>query len=77
MENEEELISKYYFKTSYKKEDVSKLPAFNKWKKERESEGEKVVRCPNCWDMNYLLNHQIIFVQYAMEHTANIVSNLV
>ena len=49
MENEEELISKNYFKTSYKKEDVSKLPAFNKWKKDRESEGEKVVRCPNCW----------------------------
>ena len=30
MENEEELICKNYFKTSYKKEDVSKLPAFNK-----------------------------------------------
>ena len=49
MENEEELLSKEYFKTSYNKEDLTKLPAFKKWKAERESEGEKVVRCPLCW----------------------------
>ena len=49
MENEEELIVKNYFKTSYKKEDVSKLPAFKKWKAEREREGNKIVRCPHCW----------------------------
>ena len=49
MENEEELIVKNYFKTSYKKDDVSKLPAFKKWKAEREREGNKIVRCPHCW----------------------------
>ena len=34
----ETTIEKSYQK-SYKKEDVSKLPVFNKWKKDRESDG--------------------------------------
>ena len=49
MENDEELLVKDYFKTSFKKQDISNLPAFKKWKSERESEGKKVVRCPNCF----------------------------
>ena len=49
MENEEEILVKEYFKTSFKKEDITKLPAFKQWKSERESEGKKVVRCPNCY----------------------------
>ena len=48
MENEEQLISKNYFKTSFNKEDVTKLPAFKQWKKDRENEGEKIVRCYIC-----------------------------
>ena len=39
MENEEEILVKEYFKTSFKKEDITKLPAFKQWKSERESEG--------------------------------------
>ena len=49
MENEEQLLSMDYFKTSYNKEDVTKLPAFKKWKAEREAERKKIVRCPICW----------------------------
>ena len=48
MENEDELLNKNYFKTSYNKEDVTKLESFKKWKAEREADGEKVVRCPIC-----------------------------
>ena len=49
MENEEQELSIDFFKTSYNKEDISKLPAFKKWKEEREKEGKKVVKCPICW----------------------------
>ena len=49
MENEEKLLSVKYFKTSYNKEDITKLPEFKKWKEEREKEGKKIVRCPICW----------------------------
>ena len=41
MENEEKLLSVKYFKTSYNKEDITKLPEFKKWKEEREKEGKK------------------------------------
>ena len=63
MENEEELLSKEFFKTSYNKEDLTKLPAFKKWKAEKEKEGEKVVRCPLCWGYEIFVeptNHQCI-----------------
>ena len=49
MENEEQVLSINYFKTSYNKEDITNLPAFKKWKSEREKEGKKIVRCPICW----------------------------
>ena len=49
MENEEQTLSKEYFKTSYNKEDITNHPEFKKWKEEREKEGQKVVRCPICW----------------------------
>ena len=49
MENEEQTLSIQFFKTSYNKEDISNLPAFQKWKQERENEGKKIVRCPICW----------------------------
>ena len=49
MENEEQTLSKEFFKTSYNKEDITNLPAFKKWKAQREKEGEKIVRCPICW----------------------------
>ena len=49
MENEEQTLSIEFFKTSYNKEDITNLPAFKKWKEEREKEGKKIVRCPICW----------------------------
>ena len=49
MENEEQLLSIKFFKTSYNKEDITNLSAFKKWKVEREKEGKKIVRCPICW----------------------------
>ena len=50
MENEElDIYTKNYFKTSYNKEDISKLPLFKKWLSFQEKEGKKVVRCPICW----------------------------
>ena len=49
MENEEQLLSMNFFKTAFNKEDLTKNPAFKKWKEERENEGKKVVRCPICW----------------------------
>ena len=49
MEKEDNLISLDYYKTSYEKEDLTKYPAFQKWKSDREKEGKKVVRCPICW----------------------------
>ena len=49
MENEEQTLSKEYFKTSYNKEDITDDPKFKKWKEVREKEGKKLVRCPICW----------------------------
>ena len=50
MESEElNIYTKNYFKTSYNKEDVSKLPLFKQWLSFQEKEGKKVVRCPICW----------------------------
>ena len=63
MENEDELLNKNYFKTSYNKEDVTKLESFKKWKAEREADGEKVVRCPICWGYEIFVeptNHDCI-----------------
>lgn len=51
MENEEDEIINLksdIFQTYFKNQDVTKLPAFKKWKKEKEKEGKKVVRCPIC-----------------------------
>ena len=49
MENEEQTLSKEYFKTSYNKEDITNHPEFKKWKEVREQEGKRIVRCPICW----------------------------
>ena len=49
MENDSDtLFSRDYFQTSFKKEDVSKLPLFKKWLALQENSGKKVVRCPHC-----------------------------
>ena len=41
MENEEQTLSIKFFKSSYNKEDISNLPAFKKWKAEREKKVKK------------------------------------
>lgn len=62
MESEETtLFSRNYFKTSFNKEDVSKLPIFKKWLSIQEKSGRKVVRCPHCWGYELFLvptNHE-------------------
>ena len=51
MENESEqaFLDKNFFKTSFNKEDVTKLPSFKKWKELKEKDGNKVVKCPHCY----------------------------
>ena len=49
MENDEIILTLDYFKSSYKKENVTNLPAYKEWIKAKNDEGKKVVRCPWCW----------------------------
>ena len=64
MENEEDEIVNLksdIFQTSFKNQDVTKLPAFKKWKKEKEKEGKNVVRCPICFSYEIFVsptNHE-------------------
>ena len=44
-----ETYSSKNFKTSYNKEDLTKLPEFKQWRSRIEKAGKKVVRCPLCW----------------------------
>jgi len=37
------------FKSSFKKQDVTKLSNYQKWNEMRKKKGIKVVRCPICW----------------------------
>ena len=54
MENEENeeknnLLQLNVYKTSFKKQDVTNLPSFQKWNEEGKKRGLKTVRCPSCW----------------------------
>ena len=53
MENEEaeenNLLDLNLFKTSFKKQDVTKQLNYQKWDEARKKKGIKVVRCPICW----------------------------
>ena len=49
MENEDIFLTQDYFKSSYKKEDVTKLPAYKQWIKVKKEQEKKVVKCPWCW----------------------------
>ena len=64
MENETTtLFTKTYFKTSFDKEDVSKLSIFKKWVSLQEKEGKTVVRCPHCWGYEIFIipsNHRCV-----------------
>ena len=64
MENEEQFISKNFFKASFNKQDVTKLREFKEWKSEIETEGNKVTK---------LLNQQIIIALYVIKNIVNIV----
>ena len=67
MENEiSTRYTKDYFKTSFDKEDISKLPEFKQWLSLQEKEGKKVVRCPHCWGYEIFVeptNHECIMCQ--------------
>ena len=64
MEDEDTtLFSRKYFKTSFKKEDVTGLPLFKKWLSLQKQEGNKVVRCPHCWGYELFIipsNHRCV-----------------
>ena len=51
MENEEKnnLLQLNVFKTSFKKQDVTNMPSFQKWNEEGKKRGLKIIRCPSCW----------------------------
>ena len=49
MENEDIFLTQEYFKSSYKKEDVTSLPSYKKWIKIKEEQEKKIVKCPWCW----------------------------
>ncbi len=54
MENEKNeeknnLLQVNVFKTSFKKQDVTNMPSFQKWSEEGKKRGSKIVRCPSCW----------------------------
>ena len=54
MENEENeeknnLIQINVFKTSFKRQDVTNMPSFQKWNEEGKKRGLIIVRCPSCW----------------------------
>ena len=53
MENEEaeenNLLDLNLFKTSFKKQDVTKQLNYKKWDEARKKKGINVVRCPICW----------------------------
>ena len=46
---ENNLLDLNLFKSSFKKQDVTKLPKYQKWNEIRKKKGIKVVRCPICW----------------------------
>ncbi len=49
MENDEILLKKDYFETSFKKQDVTSLPDYKKWYSYKKKEKKEIVRCPICW----------------------------
>ena len=56
-----QFFTRDYFKTSYNKEDVTRMPIFKKWLYIQEQEGKKVVRCPHCWGYElYLVPTNIV-----------------
>ena len=46
---ENNLLDLNLFKSSFKKQDVTKLSNYQKWNEIRKKEGIKVVKCPICW----------------------------
>jgi len=49
MENDETLLVMDFFKTSFKKQDVTTLPSYKRWIEIKKQQGKTVVRCPRCW----------------------------
>ena len=56
-EDEIRMLDKNCFKTSFNKQDVSNMKSFIEWKKMRQRDGNKIVRCPICW--SYEINENI------------------
>ena len=47
-----------FFPSKYKKQDLTKISAFNKWYETKQKEGKKVVRCPICWSYELYISSQ-------------------
>jgi len=56
-EDEIRMLDKNCFKTSLNKQDVSNMKSFIEWKKMKQRDGYKIVRCPICW--SYEINENI------------------
>ena len=48
-QSEENLIAQDFFPSAFKKQDITKSPAFNTWKNAKIEEGKKIVKCPACF----------------------------
>jgi len=56
-EDEIRILETNCYKTSFNKQDVSKMKSFIDWKKMKQREGKKIVKCPICW--SYEVNENI------------------
>jgi hypothetical protein len=72
MENEEaeenNLLDLNLFKTSFKKQDVTKQLNYQKWDEARKKKGIKVVRCPICWSYEKTIIIIIINAKFAKKY---------
>ena len=59
-EDEIRILETNCYKTSFNKQDVSKMKSFIDWKKMKQREGKKIVKCPICW--SYEVNENIIMI---------------
>lgn len=71
----QENLNNDFFPSKYKKQDLTKIPEFNKWYERKKQEGKKVVKCPNCGGYELFLfpsNHTCIncgedYCQYCLK----------
>ena len=58
IEESEENLNADFFPTKFKKQDLTKIPSFNKWYEMKEKQNKKVVRCPICWSYELYISNE-------------------